>query len=138
MSPRFTSRDLPIRLATGAYILHSGVEKWHGDSDRAAAIHGVAARAFPSLGRMPAPTFLRMLAAAELATGGLLLAPVVPNAIAGAALTAFSSALMAMYLRTPTMHKPGSVWPTPAGIGVSKDVWMLAIGLNLLADGAVG
>jgi uncharacterized membrane protein YkgB len=62
----------------------------------------------------------------------------VPNAIAGAALTAFSSALMAMYLRTPTMHKPGSVWPTPAGIGVSKDVWMLAIGLNLLADGAVG
>jgi hypothetical protein len=39
-----------------------------------------------------------------------------------------------MYLRTPALHKPRSVWPTPAGIGISKDVWMLGIGLSLLAD----
>jgi uncharacterized membrane protein YkgB len=39
-----------------------------------------------------------------------------------------------MYLRTPAMHKPNSVWPTPAGTAVSKDVWMLGIGLGLLAD----
>jgi hypothetical protein len=31
------------------------------------------------------------------------------------------------------MHKPGSIWPTPAGTGVSKDVWMLGIGLDLIA-----
>ena len=39
-----------------------------------------------------------------------------------------------MYLRTPARHKPGSVWPSPAGAGVSKDVWMPGIGLGLLAD----
>jgi len=26
------------------------------------------------------------------------------------------------------------VWPTQAGVGVSKDVWMLGIGLSLLAE----
>jgi hypothetical protein len=39
-----------------------------------------------------------------------------------------------MYLRTPTLHEPGSIWPTQAGIGVSKDVWMLGVGVGLLAD----
>jgi uncharacterized membrane protein YkgB len=39
-----------------------------------------------------------------------------------------------MYARTPTMHEPGSIWPTQAGIPVSKDVWMLGIGLGLMAD----
>jgi hypothetical protein len=39
-----------------------------------------------------------------------------------------------MYLRTPAMHEAGSVWPTPAGIAVSKDVWMLAIGASLLLE----
>jgi hypothetical protein len=61
---------------------------------------------------------------------------VVPGALAGVALTGFSGSLLTMYLRTPAMHKPGSVWPTQAGIGVSKDVWMLGIGLGLVA-GAV-
>ncbi len=41
-----------------------------------------------------------------------------------------------MYLRTPALHKPGSIWPTSAGAGVSKDIWMLGIGVGLLADGA--
>lgn len=31
--------------------------------------------------------------------------------------------------------KPGSIWPSQAGIGVSKDVWMLGIGLGLVLDG---
>jgi hypothetical protein len=39
-----------------------------------------------------------------------------------------------MYLRTPALHKPGSIWPTQAGTGVSKDIWMLGIGLGLLVD----
>jgi hypothetical protein len=67
---RVKARDLPARVATGAYILHTGLEKWHADEG------------------------------------------------------------------TPAMHKPGSVWPTQAGTGVSKDVWMLGIGLGLMA-GAV-
>lgn len=58
------ARDLPGRITTGAYILHSGLEKW--------------------------------------------------------------------------LRKPGSIWPSQAGTGVSKDVWMLGIGLGLLAGAAEG
>jgi uncharacterized membrane protein YkgB len=43
-----------------------------------------------------------------------------------------------MYARTPAMHKPGSIWPSQAGVAVSKDVWMLGIGLGLVADGLTG
>ena len=70
--------------------------------------------------------------------GTALLVPVVPNAVAGAALTGFSGSLLAMYARTPAMRKPGSVWPSQTGIAVSKDVWMLGIGLGLVADGLTG
>ena len=136
MPLRLTARHLPTRLATGAYVLHAGIEKWRGSPERAAGMHGMAAGAFPLLGKLAPTTFLRLLAVAEITTGVALLAPVVPNALAGAPLTAFSAALTAMYLRTPALHKPHSVWPTPAGIGISKDVWMLAIGLSLLADTA--
>ena len=132
---RIHLRDVPTRLATGAYILHSGLEKWHGGEDRAQALHGVAAGAYPILARVPPPTFLKALAVAEIGLGASLLTPVVPNRLAGAALTAFSGGLVTMYLRTPAMHKPNSVWPTPAGTAVSKDVWMLGIGLGLLAEG---
>ncbi len=131
---RLPARNVPTRLATGAYILHSGWEKWHGTEDRARALHGTAAKAFPFLASIPPATFLKLLAGAEIATGTALLLPVVPNRLAGAALTAFSGSLITMYLRTPAMHEPGSVWPSPAGVAVSKDVWMLGIGLGLLAD----
>ena len=133
MRLRFPARDIPIRLATGAYITHSGLEKWRGSAEQAEALHGTAANAFPLLGPIPPARFLRMLAAGELVTGTLLLNPLVPNGVAGTALTAFSGGLVAMYVRTPAMHRPGSIWPTRTGIGVSKDVWMLGIGLSLLA-----
>ena len=132
---RIRLRDVPTRLATGAYILHTGLEKWHGDEERAKALHGFAAGAYPLLAKVPPKTFLKALAVAEIGLGAALLTPVVPNRLAGAALTAFSGGLVTMYLRTPAMHKPNSVWPTPAGTAVSKDVWMLGIGLGLLAQG---
>ena len=77
-----------------------------------------------------------MLAAGELVTGTLLLDPLIPSGVAGAALSVFSGGLVAMYARTPAMHKPGSIWPSRIGIGVSKDVWMLGIGLGLLVSGS--
>ena len=94
----------------------------------------MAAGAFPFLKSIPPERFLKVLAAGEVLTGALLLAPFVPNALAGCVLTGFSGSLLAMYARTPALRKPGSVWPTPMGIPVSKDVWMLGIGLGLLAD----
>jgi uncharacterized membrane protein YphA (DoxX/SURF4 family) len=135
MNLQIQARDLPERIATGAYILHAGLEKWPANDTRAGAVHGMAAGAFPVLKHLPPPRFLRLLAAGEIAVGTALLTPFVPSALAGAALTAFSGSLLAMYARTPALHKPGSIWPSPAGIGVSKDVWMLGIGLGLVVDG---
>jgi uncharacterized membrane protein YphA (DoxX/SURF4 family) len=129
-------RNLPTRAATGAFILHSGIEKWSGSEEQAQGVHGLASGAFPFLGRMKPTDFLKSLSVGEIALGAALLTPVVPPALAGAALTGFSGALLTMYLRTPALHKPGSVWPTQNGIGVSKDVWMLGVGLGLLLDGA--
>ena len=135
---RVKARDLPGRVATGAYILHTGLEKWHADEARAKGVHKAASGAFPFLDRIPPERFIKVLAAGEIAVGTALLAPVVPSALAGAALTGFSGSLLTMYLRTPAMHKPGSVWPTQAGTAVSKDVWMLGIGLGLMAGSAGG
>ncbi len=129
-------RDIPARVASGAYVLHSGLEKWNGSEEQAKAVHAMAAGAFPFLSKVPPTTFLKALSAAEIGTGAALLVPVVPNRLAGSALTAFAGGLVAMYLRTPALHKPGSVWPTQAGTGISKDVWMLGIGLGLLVDRA--
>lgn len=132
---RIHLRDVPTRLATGAYILHTGLEKWHGDEERAKALHGFAVGAYPLLAKVPPRTFLKALAVAEIGLGAALLTPVVQNRLAGAALSAFAGGLVTMYLRTPAMHNPNSVWPTPAGTAVSKDVWMLGIGLGLLVGG---
>jgi uncharacterized membrane protein YphA (DoxX/SURF4 family) len=128
------TRNIPTRFTTGAFILHSGWTKWSGDDDQATAVHGMAASAYPFLHRMPPTTFLKALAAAEIAIGAALLLPIIPNRVAGTSLTAFAGGLVTMYLRTPALHKPGSIWPTQAGTGISKDVWILGIGLGLLAD----
>jgi uncharacterized membrane protein YphA (DoxX/SURF4 family) len=135
---RLKARDLPGRIATGAYILHAGLEKWHADEARAKGVHKAATGAFPFLERIPPERFIRLLAGSEIAIGTALLAPVVPSALAGTALTGFSGSLVTMYLRTPALHKPGSVWPTQAGTGISKDVWMLGIGLGLMLGSAGG
>ncbi|GLY74868.1 hypothetical protein [Actinoallomurus iriomotensis] len=130
------ARTVPGRVTTGAFLLHSGLEHWRGGDEQASGVHTMASNAFPFLKTVPPRRFLRLLSAAEIATGTALLAPVVPPALAGVALTGFSGGLLALYARTPALRKPGSIWPSQAGLGVSKDVWMLGIGLDLLA-GAV-
>jgi uncharacterized membrane protein YphA (DoxX/SURF4 family) len=127
-------RQIPGRLATGSFILHTGLEKWHGGEAQAKAIHQAAVGAFPFLAKIPPQRFLKLLAAGEMVTGTALLAPFVPAALAGATLTAFSGSLLTFYWRTPGMRKPGSVWATPQGLAVSKDVWMFGIGLGLIVD----
>jgi uncharacterized membrane protein YphA (DoxX/SURF4 family) len=128
-------RNLPTRLATGGYILHTGWGKWHGSEEQVAGVHDMASGAFPVFAGMKATDFLKVLSVGEMAVGAALLAPVVPPVVAGAALTGFSGALVTMYLRTDGMHRAGSIWPTPQGTAISKDVWMLGIGLGLLVDG---
>ena len=128
------ARQLPARAAAGGFILNSGLSKWQADEDTATRLHGMAVGSYPFLAKIPARDFGRLLALAEIGLGGALLLPVVPAWMAGAALTAFSGGLLGMYLQTEGMHQPGSVRPTPQGVPLAKDIWMLGIGLSLLAD----
>jgi uncharacterized membrane protein YphA (DoxX/SURF4 family) len=127
-------REIPTRAATGAFILHSGLQKWKGDEEAAQGVHGFAAGTYPFLHKLQPRQFLRLLAIGEITVGTLLLTPVVPGAVAGAALTGFSGGLLGLYVRTPGMREPGSVWPTEAGTALAKDSWMVGIGLGLLLD----
>jgi len=136
---RFRLRRTPLRLTTGAFILSAGLDKWKGDEQTAARVHGFATGTYPFLKKIDPPTFLRLLAAGEIAVGSALLLPVVPAAVAGAALAGFSAGLLGLYVRSPGMSS-GRFDPraTPQGLPISKDVWMLGAGLALLVDGATG
>ncbi len=127
-------RHLPPRLATGAFILNSGLGRRHADEATAAGVHGMAAGSYPFLGNLEPATFTKMLSTGEIALGAALLVPVVPTAVAGLALMAFSGGLVGLYLRTPGLREPGSLRPTQQGIGIAKDVWMLATGASFVRD----
>jgi hypothetical protein len=128
-------RNIPTRLAAGAYILHSGLSKRDAPAEMAAGLHGLAAGAYPLVKDWTPQDFVRRLSAAEIAVGSLVLLPLVPTPLAGLALSGFGGGLVTMYLRTPSLRQPGSIWPNQNGTAVSKDVWLLGIGLGLLIDG---
>jgi hypothetical protein len=126
---------IPPRIATGAYILNSGLSKLNADDDTAKGLHGMAAGAYPMLEDVEPRSFVKALGMGEVAVGGGLLAPFVPSWLAGFALTGFSSALIGLYLKTPGMTQEGSVRPTSHGTPFAKDIWMVGTGLGLLIDG---
>ena len=126
---------LPLRLATGAFILNSGLGKRGLQGEAAEGLHGMASVTLPgSLKQMDATEFAQLLSRAEMALGVALLAPFVPSRLAGAALTAFGGGLLSVYLQTPGMRQEGSVRPTQAGTALAKDVWLVGAGLSLLLD----
>jgi hypothetical protein len=126
--------DLAPRVATGAFILNSGLGKRKLDPEHAAGLHGMASGTYPFLGKLEPQQFGKLLSTGEIALGAALLVPVVPTALAGAALTAFAGGLLGMYLKTPGMREEGSLKPTQQGVALAKDVWMLGIGLGFVAD----
>jgi hypothetical protein len=132
-----TLSEIGPRLSAGAFILNSGLGKRGADEGTAAGLHGFASGTYPFLKSVPPQQFVTGLAYSEIAIGGLLLAPFVPTAVAGAALTAFSGGLLGLYLNTPGMRKPGSLAPTQEGLAVAKDVWLLGIGVGLLTRGTI-
>ena len=127
-------RHLPQRIATGAFILNSGIGKLNADEETAAQLHGFAVGTYPFLAKLKPQDFVKLLGGTEIALGAALLLPVVPSALAGAGLAAFSGGLLGLYARTPGMRKEGSPLPTQQGIPIAKDVWMLGIGLCLVLD----
>jgi uncharacterized membrane protein YphA (DoxX/SURF4 family) len=131
-------RQLPPRIAAGAFILYSGIGKLSADNEAAAQTHGFATGAYPFLAKVKARDFSRMLGLGEVILGAALLLPVVPSIVAGAGLTAFSGGLIGLYARTPGMRKEGTPFPTQNGIAIAKDSWLLGIGLGLIIDDLTG
>jgi hypothetical protein len=132
-----TPAEIPPRISAGAFLLNSGLGKREVDDATAANLHGFAVGTYPFLGKLQPKQFVRLLSAAEILIGALLLVPFVPTAVAGGALTAFSAGLVGLYLRTPGMRKPGSLAPTEQGLPIAKDIWLLGIGLGMLTRGTI-
>jgi hypothetical protein len=125
---------IPLRVASGAYIANSGLQKISADEEHAKQLHAFASNAYPQFAEMDAKTFIRMLGYGELAVGSALLLPLVKNRAAGLILTGFASGLMWLYWRTPGTHPPGDPRPTADGTPLAKDVWLVGIGLALTLD----
>ena len=132
-----TVSEIGPRVSAGAFFLNSGLSKRGVDEDAATGMHGFASGTYPVLKSMEPQQFVMALSTAEIAVGGLLLAPFVPTAVAGLALTAFSGGLLGLYLRTPGMRKPGSLAPTQEGVVLAKDFWLVGTGVGLLVSGTL-
>lgn len=125
---------VPVRLATGAFILNAGLSKRNADKETAEQLHGFASAAYPQFQETSPEQFVKMLSTGEIVVGAALLTPFVPTGVAGAALTGFAGLLGRLYWQTPGMHEEGNVRPTQQGTAVAKDVWLLAIGSALVLD----
>lgn len=135
-SVKFQMWHIPVRAATGAFILNSGLAKLKADDEELhKGIHGMASTAYPQVERLDAKTFTKALGAAETALGAAILTPFVGPGLAGLGLTAFSAGLLGMYFRVPGMTQDG-VRPSQQGIALAKDSWLLSIGLALMLDRA--
>ena len=134
MSLTAKMRRAPLRAVTGAYFLNSGISKLSADEATAKGLHGAAMGTYPFVGKVQPKMFARGLAMSEIAVGSVVLLPVVPPLVAGAALMGFSGALLNLYWRTPGMHEEGSPRPTEQGVPIAKDIWLFGIGTGLVAD----
>ena len=129
--------QIPLRLATGTYILSSGLDKRHADPETAEHLHSMAANAYPVVKRLEPQQFAHALAATEITVGATLLSPMVSPATAGLALGGFSGALLNLYWKSPGLHRQGDPRPTPDGMALAKDSWMAGIAAALIV-GAIG
>jgi hypothetical protein len=134
MGHRTRISNFPERIAAGAFILNAGLGKLNADDEHAAGVHGMAKGTYPLLEDIPAAQFTKMLGASEVALGGALLFPAIGDGLAGLGLSVFAGGLIGLYLRTPGMRKEGSFLPSQQGTAIAKDVWLLGIGLGLVAD----
>ncbi len=124
--------SVPLRLVTGAFILNSGLGKLKLDKEGAAGLQAMAGNAIPQLTSMEPEKFGKMLCIGEITLGSALLAPFIPDRLAGLGLAIFSGSLFTMYLRTPGMTQKDGIRPTQNGTALAKDSWMLGIALALI------
>ncbi len=129
---------IPLRLTTGAFILNSGISKLGADAQTAQGIHGMATTAYPMFKPMKPKDFTELLAYGEIALGATLLIPKVPSGVAGTALAGFGAALLGLYWQVPGLRQENSIRPTPDGLAIAKDSWLVAAGVTLAMQSALG
>lgn len=122
---------VPLRVATGAYVLNSGINKLKAGEEEQQEMHGWASSVYPVFKDLKAGEFTKLLAYGEIGLGAALLIPKVPSAVAGAGLAAFGAGLTGLYLNTPGMTEDDGIRPTKEGTGLAKDVWLVGAGLTL-------
>ncbi|MCB4208423.1 hypothetical protein [Arthrobacter sp. UM1] len=124
--------NIAMRGITGAWILNSGLGKLQMDNATAGHLRGMASSGIPALGKLTDEQFKQFLVGGELAVGGALLAPFVPNRLAGLALGGFAAGMLSMYFRNDSMTQDDGIRPTQDGTPMAKDMWLAAIALGLV------
>ncbi|WP_051389357.1 hypothetical protein [Arthrobacter sp. 35W] len=130
----FSISHAALRLVSGAFILNSGVGKLSLEKEHAAGLQAAASHVIPQVKDLDPERFGKLLALAEIGVGAAVLAPFIPSRLAGLLLGGFSGGLFAMYLKTPGMTEADGIRPTPAGMAMAKDIWLVGIGVALLFD----
>jgi len=95
-------RHLPQRIATGAFILNSGIGKLNADEETAAQLHGFAVGTYPFLAKLKPQDFVKLLAHRDRARRGATAAVCVG---AGGRACRVLRGLLGLYVRTPGMRK---------------------------------
>lgn len=134
MRIRTKLRQVPVRVATGAFILNTGFTKLDADDETAKSLHGMASNVYPFLSDLEPSQFTKALAVTEIGLGAALLVPMISSRLAGVGLGAFAGGLLGLYLKTPGLRREGSLRPTQAGTAIAKDIWMLGIAMSLVLD----
>jgi hypothetical protein len=125
----------PIRIAFGFFFLHVALSHKDLDEKGAKGLQRFEATAFPFVMKLEPQQFKAAMVAGESATAASLLVPGVPPVLGGAALTGFGTSLLGVYLKSPMLRKSEkSIRPNEFGLGIAKDVWMVAAGLTVLLD----
>lgn len=123
-----------MRGISGLFIANSGAGKIGMPAEASAGVQQYAATGVPMVNQLPAEKFGSILGWSEVGLGTALVLPLVPDKVAGAGLTVFSGGLLSLYFADPENRKDDGIRPSDQGLSLSKDVFMLAIGLGLLFD----
>lgn len=124
-----------FRVIPGAFILNSGIGKLGMDESASAGLQNMAATGIPLMKEIPTEKFGDFIAYSEIGIGATLLAPFIPDRLAGMILTPFAAGLLSMYFGNPENTEDDGIRPSQKGLPLAKDSFLLAIGLGLAFKG---
>lgn len=121
-----------LRLIPAALIFNSAIGKLGMNAEASAGLQQFAATGIKAMEKLPSDKFAKIIGSSEIAVGSALVAPFVPNRLAGAALIAFGGGLLTLYFNNEANTLEDGIRPSDAGLPLAKDSWLVAIGLGLL------